>query len=163
MSKENTKNFFIGKIDKAIEKSNHEKHIELIEKHINFTKTSDGLNSSIRCFYEHGRASGTFLQQLKMYAEEYKNNEINDIVDFILSKDKCDEEIESVYDFYEAVIQFVRQLKNNECVNSDIVKEKSLKDNLWTFLRNEHDLILLDSEVFEIIHLIDKFRSENQS
>ena len=50
--------------------SNHEKHIELIEKHINFTKTSDGLNSSIQCFYEHGRASGTFLQQLKMYAEE---------------------------------------------------------------------------------------------
>lgn len=70
--------------------SNHEKHIELIEKHINFTKTGDGLNSSIKCF--------------------------------------C-----------------------------------ALKDSLWRFLRNEHDLILLDSKLFEIIHLIDKFRSENQS
>jgi len=71
MSLENAKNFFIDKLDKAIEKSNHERHIELIEKHINFTKTSDGLNSSIRCFLEHGKASGTFLQQLKKYAEEY--------------------------------------------------------------------------------------------
>ena len=59
--------------------SNHEKHIELIEKHINFTKTSDGLNSSIQCFYEHGRASGTFLQQLKMYAEEYKDSFIEQV------------------------------------------------------------------------------------
>ena len=71
MSLENAKNFFIDKIDKAIEKSNHEKHIELIEKHINFTKTKDGLNSSIECFFQYGRASGTFLQQLKKYAEEY--------------------------------------------------------------------------------------------
>lgn len=132
MSKENAKNFFIDKINKAIEKSNHEKHIELIEKHINFTKTSDGLNSSIRCFFEHGRASGTFLQQLKMYAEEYKDS------------------------FTEPIIE--------QEVNSGIAKEKlSLKDNLWRFLRNEHDLILLDSEVFEIINLIDKFRSENES
>lgn len=61
--------------------SNHEKHIELIEKHINFTKTSDGLNSSIQCFYEHGRASGTFLQQLKLYAEEYKNSFIEPIIE----------------------------------------------------------------------------------
>lgn len=112
--------------------SNHEKHIELIEKHINFTKTSDGLNSSIQCFYEHGKASGTFLQQLKMYAEEYKDS-------------------------------FIEQIIEQE-VNSGIVQKKlSLKDSLWRFLRNEHDLILLDSEVFEIIHLIDKFRSENQS
>lgn len=112
--------------------SNHEKHIELIEKHINFTKTSDGLNSSIQCFYEHGRASGTFLQQLKLYAEEYKDS------------------------FIETIIE--------QDVNSGIAQEKlSLKDSLWRFLRNEHDLILLDSEVFEIIHLIDKFRSENQS
>jgi hypothetical protein len=132
MSKENAKNFFIGKIDKAIEKSNHELHIELIEKHINFTKTSDGLNSSIRCFFEHGRASGTFLQQLKIYAEEYKD-------------------------------YFVEPINDKE-IDSGIVQEKkSLKDSLCFFLRNEHDLILLDSEVFKIIHLIDKFRSENES
>jgi len=41
--------------------------------------------------------------------------------------------------------------------------EKSLKDSLWQYLSLEHDLTLLDSEVYEIIHLIDKFRSENQS
>lgn len=48
--------------------------------------------------------------------------------------------------------------------DENIVEEKqSLKDALWIFMREEHNLILLDSEVFEIIHLIDKFRSENQS
>lgn len=39
----------------------------------------------------------------------------------------------------------------------------SLKDVLWQYLNTEHNLILLDSEVYEIIHLIDKFRSENKS
>lgn len=75
------------------------------------------------------------------------------------------------------VLQFVKAWKelpsntfdenvrmNLKNINSGIVQEKlSLKDSLWRFLRNEHDLILLDSEVFEIIYLIDKFRSENQS
>ena len=50
-----------------------------------------------------------------------------------------------------------------DLVYSNLIEKKSLKDSLWIFLRDEHNLILLDSEVFEIIHLIDKFRSENQS
>lgn len=83
--------------------SNHEKHIELIEKHINFIKTSDGLNSSIQCFYEHGRASGTFLQQLKLYAEEYRNSFAEPIIEQevnsgIVKEKNNDERIISVND-----------------------------------------------------------------
>lgn len=132
MSKENAKNFILGKINEAIKKSNDEIHNELIEKHINFIPTSDGLNSSVKCFAQYGKISGTFYQNVKAYAEEYKDY------------------------FAESIIE--------QEVNSGIVQEKlSLKDSLWHFLRSEHDLILLDSEVFEIIHLIDKFRSENES
>lgn len=52
------------------------------------------------------------------------------------------------------------KLENNNAIEQE---KKSLHNVLWEFLRSEHNLILLDSEVFEIIHLIDKFRSENES
>ena len=53
-------------------KDNDDLHSMLFEKHVNFTPTTDGLNASVKCFAEHGRVSGTFMQNLKLYAEEYR-------------------------------------------------------------------------------------------
>lgn len=53
---------------------NQELHLELIKKHINFTPSSDYLNTSIKSFVQHGRASGSFLEKLKEYAEEFKKS-----------------------------------------------------------------------------------------
>jgi hypothetical protein len=37
-------------------------------------------------------------------------------------------------------------------------EKKLLKDSLWHFFKSEHNLILLDSEVFDIINLIENKR-----